>query len=387
MTADPSTWGVQASGFVVPNADEIIQATNADLLAYVSPDFDTDPDSPDGQVDGIRARQLALLWETAGKIHDANNPDNAEGELLVEICKLSGTTKQASQPTTVTAWCGLASGTFLESGVAMASLTGHPDVLFTIAEDATATLGDGYYALTFKAVDPGPIVVPVHTLTVIATPITGWTSVDNQVAGTLGNNGDTDTLLRARRDAELSAVGSTTVQALRADIRALTDVYSCEVLTNRTDAIDANGLPAHTFEAVVYHAGTLVAATLAETIWNNQPAGIQSYGTTAVSFVDADGVTRAVYYTPVEQVPVAIAITLTTTTGYAGAVQFAADLANELTLQAVPGGTVYRSKVEATALSQNGIIDTPACTINGGSYLAIQPRQIATFAAGDITVS
>src|SRR5512142_179404 len=270
MTADPSTWGVQTAGFVVPNADEIITAINTGMLAYVSSDFDTDPDSPDGQVVGVFARQLALVWEALGRIHDANNPDNAEDELLVEISKLSGTVKQGPQPTTVEARCTMTAGTTLEAGVALASVFNHPDLLFTPAADFTAS-ADTTYTITFVCTQTGPIPVPVHTLTVISTPLTGWTAVTNDAAGVLGNTGDTDTILRARRDAELAATGSTTGPAIAADILAIgEDVISCEVLVNTANTTDANGVPAHCFECVVYHAGTLSLPTLARTIWNNQ---------------------------------------------------------------------------------------------------------------------
>lgn len=388
MSADPSTWGVQPAGFVVPNTDEIITALNSGMLAYVSSDFDTDPDSPDGQVIGVFARQLALVWEALGRLHDSNNPDNAEGELLVEVSKLSGTVKQGPQPTTVQALCQLSSGTTLEAGVAMASVFNHPELLFTPAQTYTAT-ADGYVTLDFVCTDTGPTPVPVHTLTVITTPITGWLSVTNAAAGVLGNNGDTDTILRARRDAELSATGSTTGPAIRADVLAIgPDVISCEVLVNTTNATNTDGVPAHSFEVVVYHDGTLDLTSLARTIWNNQAAGIMSSGSTHITFVDETGATRDVYYSPVTQVPITLVYALTTTTGYVGSTQFKADIAAAMTLRMTPGADVIALQAEALALAEGGVTDVTSFTVNGGtSNITITPRQIATFDPTRITVT
>ena len=388
MSADPTTWGVQAGGFIVPNADEILQATQADLRAYVSSDFDTDPDSPDGQVDGIRARQLALLWEQAGIIHDANNPDNAEGELLVEVCKLSGTKAEGPQPTTVACGVVLTNGTLLANGTALASIVDHPDVLFTPAQNFTAP-NDGTFTVTFVCTVTGPVACPPSTLTVITTPLTGWTSVTNPAAGVLGNNGDTDTTLRARRDAELAASGSTTTDAIAADILALgANVISATVLTNRTAIVDGNGLPPNTFECVVYHSLSLDLTTLAQAIYLNQPAGIRPVGSTHITFVDSDGVTRDAYYSPVTTLPITLTYTLSTTAGYVGNTQAALDIATAMTKAAVPGGTIVALRVEAAALNEAGVVDVTAFTINGGSTnVTVTPRQIATFDPGSITIS
>jgi len=393
MSSDPTTWGVQPQGFVVPNADEIIQALNAGMLAYVSSDFDTDPDSPDGQVIGVHARQLALVWEALGRIHDANNPDNAEDELLVEIAKLSGTTKQGPQPTTVAAQVNLASGTTLVSGTALASIFNHPDLLFTPAQDYTAA-ADGTYTIAFRCTQTGPIPVPVGTLTVISTPITGWVSVGNTDPGVLGNNGDTDTILRARRDAELSATGSTTGPAIASDILSLsTDVVTVEVLVNTGNSPDSNGVPPHSFEAVVYHQPTLDLSTLAAVIWNNQAAGITSTGTTPITFVDGLGVTRTVWYTPVETVPIYLSYVLSTGSGYVGSTQVKQDVAAAMTKISSPGVDVIALRAEAYALVEGGVLDVTsfhlgtASSPSGTTNITISPRQVATFDPAHIEVS
>lgn len=391
MSADPTTWGVQPTGFYVPNIDEITTAINNGMRAYVDPDFDTDPDSPDGQVIGVHARQLGLVWEALGRIHDANNPDNAEDELLVEVCKLSGTKEEGPQPTTVIANCTLAAGTLLQKQTAFANILNHPELLFTPAQDYTAA-SDGTFPVTFVSVNTGPIPVPPSTLTVISAPITGWSAVTNPSAGVLGNNGDTDTTLRARREAELAATGSTTALALQADIQALAGVISCEVLQNLTNYTDVNGVPPHTIEPVVYHSLDLDLSLLAKTIWNNQ-AAVMTAGTTHITFVDTNGATRDVYYTPVEAVPIYLTYTLATASGYVGSTQVSQDIAAAMTRLATPGAAVKALQAEALALVEGGVTDVTSFHLGttpapgGTTNINLTARQIGTFDPANITVT
>ena len=149
MTATPKElWGVQPNGFYAPTIEDIVADESADLHAFVDPGLDLDPDAPEGQVVGIRARQLALAWEALQVVHDANNPDNAEGDLLDDICKLAGLARPGPTSTTVVAQCAVTAGTTLANGTAFANVTGKPDVLLTPTADFTAP-SDGTFPVTF----------------------------------------------------------------------------------------------------------------------------------------------------------------------------------------------------------------------------------------------
>jgi hypothetical protein len=391
MTVDKSLWGVQPSGFYAPTIEDILADETADLLAVVDPGLDLDADAPEGQTAGIRARQYALAWEALQVVHDANNPDNAEADLLDDICKLDGTVRPGAAPTVVVAQCTLTSGTVLAAGTALANVAGFPDVQLTPAADFTAP-SDGTFDVTFACVDSSPISVPVGSLQISA-PISGWTSIGNTAPGVLGHLVFDDTQTRLLRESELARTGSTTTLALQADIDALPEVVSSYVLENTGATTDANGLPPHTIAPVVYASALVSIPALAQTIWEGKPAGVGTYGTTAISYTDTTGVLRTVSYTPVEQVPIYLSYSLITTTGYVGSTAVAEAVATALTQLAAPGTPVRALKAEASALALGGVVDVNSFALDVGSpptgttNIALGAFQIATFAAANITVT
>ena len=391
MTVDKSLWGVQPSGFYCPTIEDILADESADLRSVVDPSIDLDADAPEGQTAGIRARQYALAWEALQVVHDANNPDNAEGDLLDDIDKLSGTARPGAAPTIVVAQCGLTSGTVLGNGAAFANVEGFPDIQLTPAADFTAP-SDGTFDVTFTCADDGPIAVPANSLQISA-PISGWLSIANAAPGVLGNDVADDTQTRLLREAELARTGSTTTIALQADIDALLDVTSSYVLENTGSVTDVNGLPPHTIAPVVYANALVSLPALAQTIWEGKPAGIDTYGTTAISYTDTTGTLRTVNYTPVTPVPIYLAYTLLTTTGYVGAPAVADAVAAAMTQLAQPGTTVRALKAEAAALALGGVVDVSAFALGtspgptGSANIPIGPFQIATFASANISVS
>jgi hypothetical protein len=196
-----------------------------------------------------------------------------------------------------------------------------------------------------------------------------------------------NTQLRLLRETELARTGSATVLALQADIAALPAVKSVTVLENDGQVTDSNGLPPHTIAPIVYASGLLDTTVLASVIWQ-KAAGIDTYGSIPISFVDGLGVTRTVKYTPVTPVPMTLVYDLLTTTGYAGAVAAAAAIAEALTLVTTPGSTVRVLKCEALALTLGGVVDVTAFTLNGGSTnVTVAPFSLATFDPADITVT
>jgi len=89
--------------------------------------------------------------------------------------------------------------------------------------------------INFLALNFGPIPAPVNTLTTIITPIGGWNSINNYVAGNTGRFIETDAELRIRRQNSIRLFGLATVEAIRAHLlQDVTGVTSALVFENRT---------------------------------------------------------------------------------------------------------------------------------------------------------
>jgi len=137
----------------------------------------------------------------------------------------------------------------------------------------------------FVADNAGVITVPANSLTVISTPVAGWDSVNNIAAGTTGITEESDEALRLRRERNLIQ-GKATEEAIRAALELVDAVAFVGVTSNRTLITDSEGRPAKSFEAVVSGGSD---ADIAQSIWENQPAGIESFGSEVVIITDSQG--------------------------------------------------------------------------------------------------
>lgn len=78
--------------------------------------------------------------------------------------------------------------------------------------------------IIFDAQNYGPVVAPVGSLTMIMSPVSGWSSLTNFEQGAIGRLQETDEELRLRFKRSLSSQGAATVEAIRS--RVLQEVPS-----------------------------------------------------------------------------------------------------------------------------------------------------------------
>lgn len=171
-------------------------------------------------------------------------------------------------------------------------------ITITITEETEGVLAQVDVAVT--AEEPGPVQAPDGSLTVIETPIFGWDSASNAEDAEVGRATETDAELKARRNQSLQKAGAGTVEAIRADLLALEGVTAALVIENATNSVDGDGRPAKSFECIVEGG---VDAEIAQTIWEDKPAGIETYGSETETVTDSQGFDHTVKFsrpTPVE---------------------------------------------------------------------------------------
>lgn len=237
-----------------------------------------------GQLIGIFADRLADLWQLGLSLYNGSTREGAVGVQLDNLGALTGTTRKQATSSEVTLTLTGTPSTAIPAG----QLVSIPDVGTQFTNDDPATIGGGgTVSALFRAVEVGPKTAPAGTVTQIDTPVAGWASVTNPAdASVVGTDIETDTAFRLRQVQELRALGSSTVAAIRTKVGQVTNVSDCFVFENVGDATDANGLPPHSFETVVAGGDSTVVA---QTIEDNKPVGIASYGTSTVSVVDGNG--------------------------------------------------------------------------------------------------
>jgi uncharacterized phage protein gp47/JayE len=148
-----------------------------------------------------------------------------------------------------------------------------------------------------------------NTITVIATPILGWDSVNNPSAGVSGRDAETDDELRLRfRDSKFLRAQNIS-DSLYAALLELDGVTYVGIYENETSVYDpAFDLAPHSFKPVVFGGNPV---EIAQAVWRNKPLGISSQGNTTVTIFDSQGFPKDIKFERPISVPIYIDITLT----------------------------------------------------------------------------
>lgn len=282
--------GVDATGFTGLTVEEIKDSIETKQLTVVDATLVLSPDQPLAQINGIISEKLAELWEGLGVAYNAFNRGAAEGTLLSNIGDITGTPAEPATKSTVTCTVNLGVSFSQPAGVMTANVAGQPDIKFVNKALVTSTTA-GNYTATFEALTYGPTAANAGTLSVITTPVSGWNSITNPEDATLGTLDETDASYRVRQREELSASGSSTPDGLRADVLRVQGVQQAFVFENTTNETDEDGVPAHAINVVIFDGPGADAnsTVVAQTIWDNKPSGIQTWGLTYATAIDELG--------------------------------------------------------------------------------------------------
>lgn len=386
--------GLVTTGFVVKTAEEILDSLRARVLAEIDPALDVSTSSPFGQFLGIVADEIAQVWELAAAVNAGQSPEDATHFSLTNVAALTGTVREAATPSQVTLTLSLEAATTVPAGSVVA-VAGNPTVRFRTLVAVTSVLADDY-DVAAECEDTGPIAANGGTLTIIVTPVAGWTAVTNVNAADQGTDIETDEALRIRRELELRAQGTSPLDALRADLLELDGIDQAVVFENVSNTV-VDGMPPHSIEAVVFDDPMIANALIAGLLWANKAAGIQAYGTTVTSVEDSAGYAHNVGFTRASQVLVYLDFDVAVDEDIYpadGDDQVAAVVEAFGEANYAIGGDVILRRLEAAIFAGvAGIVDITATRAGtapdpaGTSNLAIGRREIARLAASRIVVA
>lgn len=166
---------------------------------------------------------------------------------------------------------------------------------------------------SLTAVNAGPIEGEANTITSIQTPKTGWDAVTNPSAVVPGEDVETDEELRERFRQSKYIRATNILEALYSDLISLTNVIEVQIYENDTDVVDSNGVPAHSFLPIILGGDPL---DIANSIWQNKPLGIRSYGNTTQTIYDSQGFPHEIGFERPNPVDIYIRMDLTTDANY-----------------------------------------------------------------------
>ena len=301
-----SDYGVSSTGFKRKRLNLLLEELNSEVKAIFGENFNVSPESPDGQVNGVISESNANLWEIAEESYNAFNPKAASGVTLSNLVQLNGITRLAATKTKAELSLAGDPGTVIPEG----SLVSTSDTGDELSTDTSVTLdGAGNAIVQATALEFGPISMLASTITEIDNPVTGWDTVNNTSDANEGTNEESDPDLRARRQRSVARDAQAIIDGIRAAVENIDNVTQALVLENDTDAVDANGLPAHSFQVVVSGGADI---DVADIIWLKKPAGIQAFGDITEQVIDSQGISHDISFSRPTPVTIYVEVTLTT---------------------------------------------------------------------------
>jgi uncharacterized phage protein gp47/JayE len=307
MYAPPS---ISASGLTIPSYNDILNNLISNFQTIYGQNVYLANDSSDYQFLSVLALKISDAVQGLQLEYNSRSPWTAIGSPLDSIIKLNGLTrKSASYSTCVVILTGTP-GTTITNGI-VGDINGNKWDLgstpIPIGSDGTATA-------TAICETIGAITALAGNIINIMTPQSGWTSVTNIAAASVGQPVETDSQLRARQALSTMISSETMLAGTIAAIAATPGVTRYNVVENYTNAYDGYGNPPHSISAVV-EGGTQLAVATA--IYNNRGIGCYTNGTTSVPITDPDtGQSININYFLPTYVPIYVSIGIHKLVGY-----------------------------------------------------------------------
>lgn len=297
----------------------------AELLAYYTqkyqtiygPSIDLNSNTPDGQMMNIQIQTILDLLDLVTQIYNSFDPDNAIGVILDQRVSINGIQRQGGTytvtPITVT----------LSTSVNLYGLDQTANPLYIVADNAgnqwflitsQIALAPGTHSLSFRSATPGANLPIPNTINVPVTIVLGVTSVNNPTSYTsLGQNEESDSALRIRRQQSVALVSQGYFRALLAALENIPNVSSAFVYENITSTTDSDGIPGHSIWVIV--AGSGAPASIALAIYEKRNAGAGMKGSQSYTITQVDGSPFIVNWDNVQSRTVFIALKIISING------------------------------------------------------------------------
>jgi uncharacterized phage protein gp47/JayE len=303
------SYPVDDTGFTAPTARELLEDFREAFEdeAGFAPDWDRDTFF--GALSVALSTNLGDLSEAVQLLADSRSINNASGVILDDLCSLVGVYRQEATASTVDLDLGGASGTFVPAGKVVEDDEG---VRWTLDEDATLP-ATGVRAI---AQETGPITAPAGTPWSIATPVSGWDSVDNPADAVVGQSRESDAELLRRRARALQIGTTGTIAGIRVAVEQLDFVDQALVVDNPSatqTTVEGILLDPHSYAVIVFPnvSTTDDREDLAKLLLSVAPAGIKPVGTETEDVEANDGYLVTMRWNHATQQSVNVDVTVT----------------------------------------------------------------------------
>ena len=270
-------------GLSIASKAELDAAAAAGLTLIYGSDTNFDSNSSDGQYFGITTQATEDYLEVLLDVYNMFDPDNTIGVQQDNLYWINGIKRKGAsfsyQNITITTDRSLTlDGLDTQAnnidgvGYTVSDNIGNQWILLDTQNPSAA----GTYTYSFRAKTLGAVTSSPNTITVPVSVVIGVTSINNATGvSSLGQDGETDAAFSARRNASFANKSYNSLDGLYSDLLNLDGVVSASVYENDSNIVDADGIPAHGFWAII-EGGSDV--DIANTIYVNAIKSIPSKG-------------------------------------------------------------------------------------------------------------
>ena len=381
---------IDASGLHIPTYQDIMDYLEEQVRLIFGNDIYLGDDAQDYQLLSVFAAKLYDVMQLAELNYNNRSPATASGAALDTLVAINGLQRQPATASTATVTLTGTAGAVISGGAVQQVSTGY---LWSLP--ASVTIGsDGTAEALATCQQLGPTIAVPGDLSIIATPTAGWVSVTNAAAADLGRAVETDAELRARQAQSVANPSQTIIESLQGGLASVPGVSLVKVYQNDTDTVDANGLPAHSIEAVVEGGDDY---DIAYQINLRKDDGVSTNGTESETVVDTMGQSHTINFSRPTQTPIYVSMTIKPLVGYKGSDSIKAAVAAYINALGI-GEDVYAAAIMVAAMQTMTSISAPEFNIttlqlgtsaspSGTADIAIGYRAKATCTVDNIVVT
>lgn len=260
---------IKSSGVTLKTLREYKDQVEAGYLA-IDPQWNINPESPDGQTIAIWSELMALLDEQVVNAYLSHDPASATGQSLNHIAAFAGLSRQAATRSSVTLRVRGVEGTIVPAGSQARDVNGN---VWTTESSVNIERLGSFVNATANSV--GSISASIGEINKIATPVGGWQEVTNQTPAIRGRDEETDIMLRQRRTRSVALGGSNQIDNIMAAIGDVDGAGQVRIYENVEDYGDDNGLSGHSI-AIFVEAGDVEQINQAILSRKNPGAGMNA---------------------------------------------------------------------------------------------------------------
>lgn len=223
------------AGPIIPQEAAILAGRQVDYNSAFGGGVNPALNTPQGQLASSDSAVIAEKDANIALMVNQFDPQYADGRWQDGLARIYFLTRKPAVATAVTCTLGGLPGTVILAGTFALDTSNNKYVLL-----GTVTIGAGsIVSSSWQNIITGPIPCARNTLTQVFQAITGWSTINNPAAGTLGNVVESRADFEFRRQNSVAINSDGTCPSIYANVFELANVLDCFVIDNPYGVTDS----------------------------------------------------------------------------------------------------------------------------------------------------